>query len=149
MNSLIYVYSKFTEEFLLLGAAGFFALLSIYCYHWVIQKRRMGIARNQIPSAVVKAYLSQLINEAESVRKQLFGMTDGGTIPAPNFGSIGNFNVSAENSAGNAAAPAGAAINPDLMARINSLENQLRDKESLVVNINVEKNKLLQKENLD
>ncbi len=68
MNSLVYFYSKFTEEFLLLGAAGVFTLLSIYCYHWVIQKRRLGVARAQIPSTVVKSYLNQLINEAEFVR---------------------------------------------------------------------------------
>jgi hypothetical protein len=134
MNSLVYFFSKFTEEFLLLGAAGIFALLSVYCYHWVIQKRRMGVAHSQIPSAVVKSYLNQLINEAEFVRKQLFGMNNDGSVTMPiGFGT---------------AAPAPdaskSAISPDLLARLGSLESQLKDKESLVVNINVEKAKLLE-----
>jgi len=138
MNSLVYFFSKFTEEFLLLGAAGIFALLSVYCYHWVIQKRRMGVARSQIPSAVVKSYLNQLINEAEFVRKQLFGMNNDGTAPMPM-----NFGIGAATAA--PAADAGkSAISPDLLARLGSLESQLKDKESLVVNINVEKAKLLE-----
>jgi hypothetical protein len=138
MNSLVYFYSKFTEEFLLLGAAGIFALLSAYCYHWVIQKRRLGIAHSQIPSAVVKSYLNQLINEAEFVRKQLFGMNNDGSTAMPiGFGA----NTS---SAPIAADASKTAISPDLLARLGSLESQLKEKESLVVNINVEKAKLLE-----
>ncbi len=139
MNSLVYFYSKFTEEFLLLSATGVFTLLSIYCYHWVIQKRRLGIASSQIPSIVVKSYLSQLINEAEFVRKQLFGMTDGHTYaPTEGFHSGANFTASAPAAEGNQP------ISPDLLARVNSLESSLKDKESLVVNINIEKTKLLE-----
>ena len=135
MNSLVYFYSKFTEEFLLLGAAGIFALLSAYCYHWVIQKRRLGVARSQIPSAVVKSYLNQLINEAEFVRKQLFGMNNDGTATMPiGFGAAAPVAPDASKTA----------ISPDLLARLGSLESQLKDKESLVVNINVEKAKLLE-----
>jgi hypothetical protein len=137
MNSLVYFYSKFTEEFLLLGAAGIFALLSAYCYHWVIQKRRLGIAHSQIPSAVVKSYLNQLINEAEFVRKQLFGMNNDGSTAMPiGFGAAPSVTVAADASK--------TAISPDLLARLGSLESQLKEKESLVVNINVEKAKLLE-----
>lgn len=137
MNSLVYFYSKFTEEFLLLGAAGVFTLLSIYCYHWVIQKRRLGVARAQIPSTVVKSYLNQLINEAEFVRKQLFGMTDGPSAYAP----TGNFSTGATFTA--PSAEGNQSISPDLLARVNALEVQLKEKEGLVVNINIEKLKLL------
>jgi hypothetical protein len=133
MNSLIYIYSKFTEEFLLLTAASVFALLSVYCYYWVIQKRRLGVVRSQIPSSVVKAYLGQLIQEAESVRKQLFGMTED-SIPSSSAAVSTSANTE---------------ISPDLLAKISSLENQLKEKESLVVNINIEKGKLIQEiENL-
>lgn len=138
MNSLVYFYSKFTEEFLLLGAAGIFALLSAYCYHWVIQKRRLGVARSQIPSAVVKSYLNQLINEAEFVRKQLFGLNNDGATAMPlGFGA-------AAQAVPTTADASKTAISPDLLARLGSLESQLKDKESLVVNINVEKAKLLE-----
>ncbi len=141
MNSLVYFYSKFTEEFLLLSAAGVFTLLSIYCYHWVIQKRRMGVARSQIPSAVVKSYLNQLINEAEFVRKQLFGMTDGHASYVSNTSSIAGAGTAFTSPAAEGNQQS---ISPDLMARVNALESQLKDKESLVVNINIEKTKLLE-----
>ena len=81
---------------------------------------------------VVKSYLSQLINEAEFVRTQLFGMTDGHQASG-----ITSF------SAGSPSAEGHQGISPDLMARVNSLEYQLKEKESLVVNINIEKSKLL------
>ena len=141
MNSMVYFYSKFTEEFLLLGAAGIFALLSVYCYHWVIQKRRLGLAHSQIPSAVVKSYLNQLINEAEFVRKQLFGMNNDGATAAMPFHGL---NATATAAPVAATDPSKSAISPDLLARLGSLESQLREKESLVVNINVEKAKLLE-----
>ena len=64
MSSFMYLYSKFTEEVLLLSAATLFTLLAMYCYQWVIKKRRLGAARNQIPASVVKVYLNQLIDEA-------------------------------------------------------------------------------------
>jgi hypothetical protein len=142
MSSFIYIYSKFTEELLLLGAAGIFSLLSVYCYHWVIRKRRLGAARSEIPSTVVKAYLSQLIHEAQFVRTQLFGIAqanstfEGEAAPHPTGTghSLPDF-------------PAG--ISDDLSERLRALQSQLAEKESLVININVEKTKLLEElENL-
>jgi hypothetical protein len=142
MSSFIYIYSKFTEELLLLGAAGIFSLLSVYCYHWVIRKRRLGAARSEIPSTVVKAYLSQLIHEAQFVRTQLFGIAqanstfEGEVAPPPTGAShsLPDF-------------PAG--ISDDLSERLRALQSQLAEKESLVININVEKTKLLEElENL-
>jgi predicted DNA-binding protein len=149
MASFIYFYSKFTEEFLLLSAAGIFTLLSIYCYTWVVKKRRLGAARNQVPAGMVKVYLNQLINEAQFVRTQLFGLVGGIPPDADNFAA--HFQASSAHpstSVPQAHAPtpqnAGTEISPDLAERLKALQNQLAEKESMVVNINVEKSKLLE-----
>ena len=149
MASFIYFYSKFTEEFLLLSAAGIFTLLSLYCYHWVVKRRLLGAARNQVPAGMVKVYLNQLINEAQFVRTQLFGLIAGAEkmdMPAARFqASDFGINPAPAPSSGDA----GGGIPQDLADRLKALEGQLADKESMVVNINVEKTKLLEEvENL-
>ncbi len=141
MSSFIYFYSKFTEEFLLLTAAGIFGLLGIYCYHYVLKRRLLGAARNQLPAGVVKVYLNQLINEAQTVRSNLFGLLAG----AENVQLPANFKPMAQNYApapGAAPAGEGAAIPTQLLERLSALETQLTDKESMVININVEKTRL-------
>jgi hypothetical protein len=149
MASFIYFYAKFTEEFLLLGAAGIFTLLSVYCYHWVIKKRRLGAARDLVPAGMVKVYLNQLIDEAQFVRTQLFGLIGSG--PTQNLADFEG--IFARNSTGAAtgssrtasAGDAAAGNIPDeLLERLHALENQLSEKEGMVVNINVEKTKLLE-----
>jgi hypothetical protein len=154
MTSFIYLYSKFTEELLLLSAAGIFSLLAVYCYQWVIKKRRLGAARNQIPASVVKVYLNQLINEAQFVRTQLFGLMNGNLAEGSPHSSI-PFPVSSTHSAGETPAAAliqnaiGGGIPSDLEDRLKSLQSQLSEKEGIVVNINIEKTKLLEEiENL-
>jgi hypothetical protein len=152
MTSVIYLYSKFTEELLLLSAAAFFTLLSSYCYQWVIKKRRLGAARNEIPAAVVKVYLNQLIHEAQFVRTQLFGLANNlpegsGVDPAELLSRL------AQNTPSAAGSSAGSALDgiipSDLEDRLKSMQSKLAEKESIVVNINVEKSKLLEEiENL-
>ena len=151
MNSFIYLYSKFTEELLLLGAAGIFTLLAIYCFEWVIKKRRLGAARNQVPAAMVKVYLNQLINEAQFVRTQLFGLVNG-TAPEgltlPTSPILGSTTESHESPAAQLI-QAATGITGDLDERLKALQSQLTEKESIVVNINIEKTKLLEEiENL-
>jgi hypothetical protein len=130
MNSFIYLYSKFTEELLLLGAAAIFTLLALYCYEWVIKKRRLGAARNQIPAAMVKVYLNQLINEAQFVRTQLFGLVNGMppegiTLPvsssAPPAGGESHDSPAAQLMSAATAGLAG-----DLGDRLKALQNQLK-----------------------
>jgi predicted nucleic acid-binding Zn-ribbon protein len=149
MASFIYFYSKFTEEFLLLTAAGMFTLMSIYCYHWVIKKRRLGAARNQVPAGVVKAYLNQLIGEAQFVRTQLFGLIANGENPE-NMAAFQNLFLKGQAPSSSSYTPSpdvsthSNSIPQDLLDRLKALENQLTEKESMVVNINVEKTKLLE-----
>ncbi|MBU6154096.1 MAG: hypothetical protein KGP28_07325 [Bdellovibrionales bacterium] len=153
MNSFIYLYSKFTEELLLLGGALIFTLMAIYCYEWVIKKRRLGAARNQIPAAMVKVYLNQLINEAQFVRTQLFGLVNGMPNEGAHLANTSSPNVPTSESHDSPAVQliqsATATFGGDLEARLKALQNQLTEKESIVVNINIEKTKLLEEiENL-
>jgi len=148
MASFIYFYSKFTEEFLLLTAAGIFTLLSFYCYTWVVKKRRLGAARDQVPAGLVKVYLGQLINEAQFVRTQLFGLA-GGTGPTPENLAAHFQNTLGGTTTASPQQDKGSDIPSDLFERLKALEAQLAEKESMVVNINVEKSKLLEEvENL-
>jgi hypothetical protein len=142
MNSFLYLFSKFTEEFLLLTAACVFGLLSVYCYEWVIKKRRLGAARDQIPASMVKAYLNQLIAEAQSVRIQLFGLIQSNPEEAASLEHAEKILSSLSQSSAAGAIAAG--IPGDLTERLRALQAQLADKESLVVNINIEKTKLLE-----
>ncbi len=153
MNSFIYIYSKFTEEILLLGGALIFTLLSAYCYEWVIKKRRLGAARNQVPAAMVKVYLNQLIHEAQFVRTQLFGLVNGlppeGITLTPSTAAAHPGIETHESPAAQLIQAAPAGIGGDLEERLKALQSQLTEKESIVVNINVEKTKLLEEiENL-
>lgn len=147
MNSFLYLFSKFTEELLLLTAAGVFGLLSVYCYEWVIKKRRLGAARDQIPASMVKAYLNQLITEAQSVRVQLFGLIQANPEEASGLEKADKLLSTFATAAGAGLASAEASapgIPGDLTDRLRALQSQLADKESLVVNINIEKTKLLE-----
>jgi len=52
----------------------FIALITTsYFGYLLIQKRRYGAAKNQIPDKVVRAYLMELIANAEGFKNQLFG----------------------------------------------------------------------------
>jgi hypothetical protein len=155
MASFIYLYSKFTEEFLLLSSAGIFALLAIYCYHWVVKKRRLGAARNQVPAGMVKVYLNQLINEAQFVRTQLFGLIGGNPNNADSntafklTHSLAPTSSDQEKPVESTIDLSSGAIPSDLLERLKALESQLSEKESMVVNVNIEKTKLLEEiENL-
>ncbi|NDG83899.1 MAG: hypothetical protein EBX52_02550 [Proteobacteria bacterium] len=151
MSSFLYLYSKFTEELLLLSAAILFALLAVYCYQWVIKKRRLGAARNEIPATVVKAYLNQLIHEAQFVRTQLFGLMNGASPDGDPMNLLRTSPAAAPSTADaiEALLPPQGGVPTELEERLKALQKQLSEKESIVVNINVEKTKLLEEiENL-
>jgi len=82
IGSWVYVYAQFTQQALLFQALGIFLLSTFYAAFWVLKKRKMGSAQSEIPSGVVKVYLTELIDEAEMLRAQLFGLlrTSGGKI---------------------------------------------------------------------
>lgn len=148
MASIVYFFSKFTTEFLLLFATLFFALMAVYLFVWVIKRRRLGVARDLIPASVVRTYLNQLIGEAQGVRTQLFGILGGqnamDSLGLSHAKSQGDAPVSLADAIG---APSGqpaeqASVPADLLARLQALEVQVREKESLIEGINDEKKRL-------
>ncbi len=74
MDSLIHLLSQFTPEALLLEGALFFLLVAGYAAFWILSKRRLGVIQTAVPSGVIKIYLNELIEDAERLRAQLFGI---------------------------------------------------------------------------
>jgi hypothetical protein len=78
----VHLFSQFTEEALVFEGLAISLIVAGYAAFWILRKRRFGAAKEQIPSGVVKVYLSQLINEAQLIRSQLFGLLqDGEALP--------------------------------------------------------------------
>jgi hypothetical protein len=78
----VFLFSRFSSEALLFEALVIFTLLAVYAAFFVLRKRRFGSVKTQIPAGVVKAYLNELIGDAESLRAQLFGLLYSAGVPA-------------------------------------------------------------------
>jgi hypothetical protein len=107
----VFFFSKFSSEALLFEALVIFTLLAIYAAFFVLRKRRFGSVKTQIPAGVVKAYLNELIGDAESLRAQLFGLLYSAGVPAAELAHLRN-GIGAGNTTG---AGAGAGISAGAM----------------------------------
>ncbi|MGE0614197.1 MAG: hypothetical protein AB7P04_01035 [Bacteriovoracia bacterium] len=114
-NSWIYVYSQFTKELMTFQILAICVLCAIYAGFWIIKKRRLGVAGELIPSGFVKNYLNVLIQDANMVRTQLFGL-----LGEAGVGDLSKIQI-------NLTAPAGGAAvsDPSLAARLAELEGKL------------------------
>ncbi|MEO5971620.1 MAG: hypothetical protein ABIQ95_16975 [Bdellovibrionia bacterium] len=74
MESWIYLFSQFTPEALVLESALIFILCGGYAIFWILRKRKFGVVDKALPSGPVKAYLNELIGNADNLRTQLFGL---------------------------------------------------------------------------
>ncbi len=74
MSSWVYIFSQFTPEALLFEGLIITLLCGGYTVFWVLRKRRFGVIEKDLPSGPVKAYLNELITNAEQLRVQLFGL---------------------------------------------------------------------------
>jgi len=74
MDSWIYIFSQFTPEALVLELSLIFILCGSYAVFWILRKRRYGVVDQVMPIGPVKAYLNQLIGNADHLRTQLFGL---------------------------------------------------------------------------
>ncbi len=74
MQAWISLFSIFTPEVLLLEASLFSLLLCSYLVYFIVKKRRYGSVQDELPAEPVKIYLNHLINNAEQLRLQLFGI---------------------------------------------------------------------------
>src|SRR4051812_37142033 len=91
MSAWIYLFSKFSSEALLLEALFISLLIAGYAAFWILRKRRLGAIRAaDVPAPLVKAYLSELIGDAQVLRTQLFGLLGGnGAVSAEALAQAG------------------------------------------------------------
>ncbi len=74
MTSWVYIFSRFTHEALFFEILAILFLFTSYAAFFVLKKRRIGSVRETLPVGVVKDYLNILIQDAQSLRTQLFGL---------------------------------------------------------------------------
>ncbi len=126
LRSWVYIYSQFTEEALLLEALILCVLSAIYLTFWILKKRKIGSANEQIPAALVQQYLNQLIGNAMLIRTQLFGLlASQGHDPASLQSLLGTGGASPIPGAG---AMAGAAIPAAALGTAGASSPQLEAK---------------------
>jgi len=131
MDSIIHLLSQFTPEALLLEAALFFLLLAGYAAFWILSKRRLGVIQTAVPSGVIKIYLNELIEDAERLRAQLFGilraagvkLSDEEMKAAMSTGLLRTAGVSG----GALNIPIAGQPNPALSGDISSIERQMTE----------------------
>lgn len=71
--SLLYWLSKFSQEAMLIELF-LIGLISLsYFGYLLLKKKKYGAAKKNIPDNVVRAYLTELISQAEGFKNQLFG----------------------------------------------------------------------------
>src|SRR4051794_28443948 len=91
MDSWVYIFSQFTPEVLVLELALIFILCGGYAVFWILRKRKFGVAGKNLPAGPVKAYLSELIGNADLLKTQLFGIMatdDPENSSRNNFGQV-------------------------------------------------------------
>ncbi len=71
--SLVYFLSKFSQEALLIELFLIGCLMTSYFGYVLTKKRRYGAAKKNIPDNVVRAFLIEMISQAEGFKGQLFG----------------------------------------------------------------------------
>lgn len=130
MTSWVSIFSKFTDEVLLLEAFGICALCAAYAAFWILRKRNLGIIENEVPSTVVKSYLNSLILEAEQLRSQLFGLlaATGGATDQANSIRTPEFQSNIEK------------LETKISAQLQAMENILSNKQGLENQLNEAKN---------
>lgn len=147
-ESWVYFFSRFTPEALLFEALLIFILLSAYAAFWILRKRRYGVVEHEMPAGPVRVYLNELINNAEQLRAQLFGLI------AHSEGSHADLTRSisaalqgmpqAPGSGATAAGPALSAADPAVVQKLVALETKMTEQTKALEGISAEKAKLEQ-----
>jgi hypothetical protein len=144
-SPFVFIFSKFTSEALLFEALAIFSLLAVYCAFFVLRKRKFGSIEGQIPAGVVKAYLNELIVDAEQLRAQLFGLLSSAGVPAHEIPQ--RINEMQQQSTGSAflqAAGTGsnnAALEAKIAEQAKQIENFVTEKARIEAELTEAKNK--------
>lgn len=146
-NGWVFVFSKFTSEALLLEGLFLFSVVCIYTAMYVLRIRKYGVAGVQVPSNVVKAYLAQLVSDAEDLRNQLFGILGKGSQERLVFGSSSIEHKTQAHTAPPLPAASSAKANTpgntdDLQQKLRELEKKMAEQASALEQILNDKMKL-------
>ena len=140
MMSWIHILAAFTPEALLLEAGGIFLLLCAYAAFWILRKRRYGAIETDLPSGPVKAYLNELIFNAEQLRAQLFGITASKDVRA--------FSPQTKGLVGAAQAPSpastGASLGIDAQNQLDLLQLKINEQANQIDTLTQEKAEAVQ-----
>jgi predicted nucleic acid-binding Zn-ribbon protein len=149
MKSWVYIFSKFTNEALLLEGLGICILCAAYAAFWVLRKRRMGVIQTAVPSGVVKTYLNELIFDAEQLRAQLFGLLAASGIQISErtrYVHVEHAPLTEshqEKHATPVTTPASSVVvDPDLQKKIQALESKMAEQTKSMDSILNEKNRI-------
>jgi hypothetical protein len=140
MTSWIHVFSKFTSEALLFESLVICVLIAGYALFWVVHKRRVGVIDSEVPATVVRGYLNVLIADAETLRKQLFGLLANSGLDAA---EIARFSAAANFGMASALVPGG--VSPSVIpgAVVDpSIEAKLAEQAKAVETLLAEKSKI-------
>lgn len=151
MPSWVYLFSKFTPEALLFEGITICVLVALYTGFFVLRKRRYGVIEKDVPKPVVQGYLNQLMNDAHSLRAQLFGLlSDAGVTftpqplvqgAAPVVSATPSPVPTVTTEQIQSAAPI-IASDPELQKKLTELQNQLNQQVQATNTITGEKKKL-------
>ncbi|MBC7386849.1 MAG: hypothetical protein H7301_11900 [Cryobacterium sp.] len=138
MDAWVYLFSKFSHEALLFEALALFAGLAGYAIFYLIRKRKYGVAGKDVPSNIIKAYLSQLMVDAEEMNVQLFGLLGRGEAQPRAFGMI---HASTDtHHAAVSAAPS--SVDPGALEKLKELEKRLAEQANALDTVLNEKMKI-------
>ena len=134
MASWIYLFSEFTSEALLFELLFIFVLCAGYSAYWVLRKKKSLSEDQTIPAGFIRDYLNNLIDDANSLQKQLYGLLTEST-PTESFEShspslSGNqlSNLNPDNS--------------DLLLKFRDLETKLKAQAQAMGSLVTEKTQL-------
>lgn len=123
MESWVRLFSQFTQEALFFEA-GLIALLLVgYTAFWILRKRRLGVAKPDLPASVVKSYLGELITDAHEVRAQLFGLLSEAGVQVPRSIEMGQAPIQVFTSPNVVTGPAGAIAVGAAASSVSSAKN--------------------------
>jgi hypothetical protein len=140
MESWVYLFSKFTHEALLFEALILFLAFGAYAAFYITQKRKYGVAGNELPSNVVKAYLAQLMIDAEDMRVQLFGLLGKDTAQTALRSSVTGY--SAQPNSPSVSMPPLPTENPQVAQQLKELEAKMTEQSKALDSLLGEKKRL-------
>ena len=148
MDSILHLLSQFTPEALLLEGALFLLLLAGYAAFWLLSKRRLGVIQTAVPSGVIKIYLNELIEDAERLRAQLFGILRAAGVNLSDEEMKAALSTGLLRTSGTVGGalniPIAGQANPALAGQMGAIEQQMNAQARALETLGLEKSRLEQ-----